>query len=358
MSKLIDFFLYLITPLLVLVGILDVFLKGVEVVEQKFSFEYPFWDYSPYTYGTLSVLGLVLGAIWYFREKGVEKSTFLHLRAERFIRIWMAFMMASYGFAKVLKTQFQVPEFIKDMPVGELHPFYLTWHYFGFSREYVLILAAAEIGGAVLILFQNTRLLGALILFPTLINIVFIDLFYQISPEALMVASYLALGSLYLLLLDFEKLRSILPSVNAFGFTIDRRVVVNWGIRIIVISAAYGLIWMYANDEPYEETYLNGVWAVDQIMNNSDDPISPNQRDSVLTKIYFQEKSGQTILEFNHRYRKHFTSLELSDQKDSLNINFGETSAILAIAQIDSGKIELQGLYQEDTLKIVASKLR
>lgn len=338
MSKFIDILLYLITPALVLVGALDFFLKGVEVLEQKFSMEYPFWDYSPYFYGVLSVLGMVLGVIWILREKRVVRSTFFHLAAERFIRVWMAFMIAGYGFAKVLKTQFQVPEFIKDMPVGELHPFYLTWHYFGFSRTYVLILAAIEIGGAGLILFRSTRLIGALMLFPTLLNIVLIDLFYQISPEALMVASYLTLGSLYLLLIDYEKLKSILPSIAiaSSGLPINGSEVAKWSIRILVISAAYGLISMYTSDQSKEETYLNGVWEVNEINKNSNQPVLPNQRDSILTKIYFQEKSGQTILEFNHRYRKHFTTLNLSEQKDSLNIDFGEASAKFAIDQIAS----------------------
>ncbi len=358
MGKFVNFLLYLIAPLLVLVGCLDLLFKVVEVAEEKLSFEYVHWDFSATIYTALSVLGLVAGVLWWFREQKSKRSDNLHLWSERFIRIWIAFIIAGYGFAKVLKTQFQVPEFVKDMPIGELHPFYLTWYYFGFSREYTLILAAVEIVGGVLVLFRATRLVGALVLFPAMLNIVFINLYYHISPDALMSASYLTLGALYLLLLDFNKIKELFPQIDRSDLRLNSFGIAKWGVRVLVMFAAFGLISMYANDKPTEESNLYGVWSVDTIEKNSEDPIVPNKRDSVLTKIYFEKKSGQTILEFNHRYRKQFMAFDLSAEKDSIKMDLGQSSLVMSMRQLDSGKVELRGLLEKDTLRIVTSKIR
>lgn len=357
-NKYVSLLVHLIAPVLVLVGLEDLFLKIVEVAEEKTTFEFAFWDQTRFTYWVLTILGLFLGVFWFFRESRRNALPILHVWSERFIRVWLSFMISGYGFAKVLKTQFQVPEFIKDIPVGELHPFYLTWHYFGFSREYVLILAAVEIGGAVLLLFRQTKLLGACILFPTMLNIVFIDTYYHISPEALMAASFFTVGTVYLLLLDFDKLKVLLPEIGFSLSRINGYTIGKWMIRIVVLMSAFGLIWMYAHDTPVKDSFLTGVWTVESIQKNSQPVIEPNQRDSVLTKMYFERKRGQSIMEFNHRYNKQFTSYHLSEDQDSVLIDLEGDAMNLAVQRLDSGQVVFHGLHGVDTIRIVVSKVR
>ena len=70
------------------------------------------------------------------------------------------------------------------MLTGKLAGLELTWTYFGFSHGMSAIIAFAQIGGSVLLLFRKTALLGVCLLLPVLLNIILIDIFYEIFAVA------------------------------------------------------------------------------------------------------------------------------------------------------------------------------
>jgi hypothetical protein len=290
----------ILASILVLVGALDLFLKFIELMELESEFVFPYWDAVNPIYRILVYLGIAFGVIWTFYENKKESiSIALQNYAQQFVRIWLAFMIGGYGFAKVLKTQFQVPEHIKDIPMGEQHPFWLTWYYFGFSREYALILAAVEIIGPILLLFRKTRLLGAVFLFPAMVNVLLINKYYHINPDAFLASIFFTLGVLYLLLLDFPILKATFLSfksdlnIQSYGKTILKNVV-----RLSIIVTSFGLIWLYAHDKEPNQKFLRGVWEVESTKNTGD---------SILAKVYFEyHPKGEAILLFNYNPKKEF----------------------------------------------------
>jgi hypothetical protein len=103
---------------------------------------------------------------------------------------WIAaVLLILYGFAKVNGAQFRMLDSELAKPLGEVSGFWLTWYYFGYSPAYKLLLAAVEIGGAVLLVIPQTSLLGALVLLPVAANILIIDILYGVNalPTAIAV---------------------------------------------------------------------------------------------------------------------------------------------------------------------------
>jgi len=132
------------------------------------------------------ILGIVAGIGFSFPWHKLESrrrinSGKLHAWLRGILRYWLAFEIATYGFAKVFKTQFAVSFLRDDTPVGRLSGFELTWNYYGHSYALSIIIASMQIGGSILLLFRHTTLLGVVILLPVLINIFLIDFFYQIA---------------------------------------------------------------------------------------------------------------------------------------------------------------------------------
>lgn len=114
----------------------------------------------------------------------------------RFVRVFVAFMVALYAVGKLGKGQFIYEGEIMQRPVGELSGFELTWVFFGHNYGYVVIIGLAQLAGAALLAFRRTSLLGALMLFPVMFNIVVVDIFYGIPAGATANALLFTLGLL------------------------------------------------------------------------------------------------------------------------------------------------------------------
>lgn len=178
------------------------------------------------------------------------------------IRYSMAYTVATYGFAKVLKTQFGVLYSRNDTPVGSLSGFELTWNYFGYSYKLAIILAVFQIGGGILLLFRRTTLLGVCLLMPVMVNIVLINIFYSIAVGAFLVSIIITGALIYLMVLNrepliraFFKTASNLPALNLSYF--------KYLIRLVVVALSFFTIYRYTmNEKPID---FVGKWKVDKL---------------------------------------------------------------------------------------------
>lgn len=84
--------------------------------------------------------------------------------------------MLSYGYSKLTLSQFYVSPENLTKPITETNPFYAAWYVFGSSRFYNISAGLIECIGAILLIFNKTVLLGAFVVFATLLNILIIDI--------------------------------------------------------------------------------------------------------------------------------------------------------------------------------------
>ena len=146
------------------------------------------------------------------------------------MRYWLAFQISFYGYAKLMNTQLFQDVYWNNTLTGKLAGLELTWTYFGFSHGMSAIIAFAQIGGSILLLFRKTTLLGVCILLPVLLNITLIDIFYGIfAPLALAIVFTLEL--LFLLLLRWKDLVEVFFRIPEVGPGILRSSV-RWVIRV------------------------------------------------------------------------------------------------------------------------------
>ena len=107
---------------------------------------------------------------------------------------YLALQLLAYGFDKVFKHQFYLPEpNTLYTPLGQLTPDLLYWSVMGVSRPYTVFSGLMEVVPAALLLFQRTRAVGGLVALGVLLNVAALNLGFDISVK---------LYSLFLLLLS------------------------------------------------------------------------------------------------------------------------------------------------------------
>lgn len=339
-----------------------------------------FWEqhseFVRYQLAAIPVLALagsiVYTWIWHRREKmGTVNSDLRHAWMQGIIRYWLAFEIASYGFAKILKTQFQTPDYGLDIPLGEVNGFGLTWYYFGYSYTLAVLIALFQIGGSILLLYRRTTLLGVMILLPVLVNIIFINIFYTISSGALFNSVIFTLGLVFLLLIDVEKLKA------AFWELVDRLPPVYLGhswvksvVRVLPIAAAFALIMYYVQTETSDRV-LKGTWRVEKLIRNGRVvPATAWLTDTtVWSRVYFSGWQGCAFSPNPYRYRPVESlrgSYTFDSLKNSLQIIVYSATAKKAkkdtlratISKRTPQSMWLQGVIYQDTVAMQLARLR
>ncbi len=125
-----------------------------------------------------------------------------------FLSYYLALTLLKYGADKIFKHQFYLPEpNTLYTPVGQLTPDMLFWSTMGSSYSYTVFSGIIEIIPALLLLFRKTRLLGILISFGVLVNVVMLNFGFDITVK--IYSSFLLIIALLLLAPYVKSLYSI-----------------------------------------------------------------------------------------------------------------------------------------------------
>jgi uncharacterized membrane protein YphA (DoxX/SURF4 family) len=112
-------------------------------------------------------------------------STGLRSRAYPAVLDWLryscAFLLYMYGWSKLAHLQFNLSSRLAPRPIGSLSGYELTWFYYGYSREYAVILGSIQLVCATLLLFRKTTFLAAVLTFPMAANILLINAFILVN---------------------------------------------------------------------------------------------------------------------------------------------------------------------------------
>ncbi|MCX6352782.1 MAG: hypothetical protein NTX03_13130 [Bacteroidetes bacterium] len=305
------------------------------------------------------VLSIFIAFLWQRSEKG-EK---LHHHFQTAICFYLAFVISVYGIAKILGTQFQTPYSILDQPIGKLNGYWLTWTYFGYSHTMALILGATQILGASLLLFRYTRLIGVFILLPVMVNIVLINHFYSISPLAYYNSLHYTFMLVFLMSLDFDKLKVAFLSrkekINIGWKTILLNV-----LRVAVIGVPFLFIYNLKSGTK-SNTKINGVWQVESVIRNNTILIPANFRDSVWSKIYFEGRNGR-IFKYNpDKFQTKDLSGDYTVDKilNTVKINFSnqtgnDDSLLLKYKFINDSILNMSSINKKDTLQLKLKRIK
>ncbi|MFC4632286.1 DoxX family membrane protein [Dokdonia ponticola] len=98
------------------------------------------------------------------------------------LRWYLVYFMISYGWAKVTLSQFGVHDpSIIEQPLREIDSFYVAWHLFERSPFFNIATGLLEILGGILLIFNRTVLIGALLVLSILAQILIIDIAFTMG---------------------------------------------------------------------------------------------------------------------------------------------------------------------------------
>ncbi|MBL1221846.1 hypothetical protein JET18_13420 [Chryseobacterium sp. L7] len=155
------------------------------IVKQVFQADHARIDFSSDSLSML-VLVILLLIISVFitaliKEKHLPKLLYF---SKEIAVLYIAVVLLKYGLDKIFKAQFYLPEpNILYSRFGNLDKDILFWSTMGTSRLYSISMGVFELLAALLILFRITRTLGLLISVGIVINILFINLGFDISVK-------------------------------------------------------------------------------------------------------------------------------------------------------------------------------
>lgn len=234
---------------------------------------------------TIVVLAVAGGLIWSLLDRNRPNYRHMYYWLRIIIRYYLAITMLSYGYAKLFKLQFPFPplEWLMQR-YGDSSPMRLAWSFMGYSDLYNYFTGGAEVLAGLLLFFRRTTLLGALLSFGVMGNVMVMNYSYDIPVKLL--STVCVVMSLYLMAEDYRRMyqfffttrspealrqlsiRELLP---AYWMRICRGVLkvlvlgffVVYGVKSSLEAQGY-----YGDRAP--RAYLHGIYEVEEFVRNGE----------------------------------------------------------------------------------------
>src|SRR6185436_4098436 len=159
---------------------------------------------------TLAAAGCVVWSIVGRKRMNYERPLFW---LRMILRYYVATAALSYGIIKLLVLQMPFPALSQlATPLGDLLPMRFSWLFIGYSVPYQFFSGAMETIAGLLLLFRRTITAGLFAATGAFMNVVMINLAYDVPVK--LYAAHLLFACLFLLALDSKRL---------FGFLVLNR---------------------------------------------------------------------------------------------------------------------------------------
>lgn len=282
-----------------------------------------------------------------------------------FIRYYLALQLFTYGFSKLFKWQFYLPEpntlYTK---VGDTYKDLLYWTSMGSSRGYSIFLGATEVIAAALLLWRRTYTAGALLSVGICINIVAVNFAFDISVK---------LYSLLLLLLSILLLLPFLAAIFRFFFLQQpvqlslpawqyKNVKERWirtGLKLVLVcSILADALYPYIssgnfNDDKVSRPLFHGAYRVDDNPRGSWGLGNPYQ-----WKRVFIHRQGYFIAENRSEQMKDY-QLKYDTLRQELLLNDYEQREdhLLRYSILNDSTLSIQGRWKNDSIAVLLRQI-
>lgn len=155
---------------------------------------------------SIAALGAIVWSVLDRKRQAYPRGAY-YLRA--MVRYYIATFALSYGIIKVFALQMTFPSLSQmATPLGDLLPMRLSWLFIGYSTSYQVFSGVMETVAGLLLLWRRTVTLGLIAAAGAFINVVMINLSYDVPVK--LFASHLLLACVFLLIQDAPRLLAFL----------------------------------------------------------------------------------------------------------------------------------------------------
>jgi len=225
-----------------------------------------------YGYGEwLVILGIsVIGSgIWYLFDKERKEYTKLNYWLRVIVRYRAGIGIIGFGFTKLLPVQMPYPSIgLLNTDFGDLTLQKIYWLSIGIVPWYQVFAGVVEVTAGMMLFFRKTTLLGAVLLFGALGDIVYVNFAYDGGVHVY--SSYFVLYGAFLILYDLPKLYNLLilervtvPKNYYPSFSLPWQKYLRIGLKTVTIAIFLGLLFyvqllnfLY---DPYKQPAISGV---------------------------------------------------------------------------------------------------
>ena len=163
------------------------------------------YDYSRFL--LIAFLAIIGTISWVFIDSKYQKSYDVKLNRliRTILRYHVGLTLIIYGLSKVFMLQFgEMGLDTLESKVGDNNAMGFLWTFMSYSKFYTMSTGWIEFIGGVLLLFRRTTFIGAFILFISMVNVVLIDIGYDVRVK--MFAIHLLIMTVLLLSSHFKSL--------------------------------------------------------------------------------------------------------------------------------------------------------
>jgi hypothetical protein len=220
--------------------------------------------------GFLLFISLILGLFTQNRISQRKREHLFNLSIT-IAAFYLSLILFKYGLDKLFKVQFNQPEpNLLYTPLGLLDKDILFWSTMGTSRAYNLFMGCMEILPAVLLLFQRTRIIGAIIATGVLLNVVAINFSFDISVK--LFSSFLLFLALFISWRGIKQIfdlfilkRDVKPVTSATNLTTNKNYKLIKSLMVLFVLAEAFYPHLKSgnfNDDNAPRPLLHGAYEV------------------------------------------------------------------------------------------------
>ena len=329
---------------------------------------------------TFLLLAIVVCLVWTLFDRRRNNYNKLDYWLCVFTRYYIAMVAFLFGFNKLLAIQMLFPTLSQlATPLGDFLPMRLSWMFMGYSTPYQVFSGAMEVLAGLLLLSRRTATFGTLVATGVFINVMTIDLSYDIGVKIF--SMRLVLMCFFLLTHEYKRIISFFilnkpaeaGSIYNVSFSKKWMRITRIVLKLIFIGSAVG--WMfYTTLDSYKQINTpkntgpvkTGVYDVVTFVLNKDTIPSLTTDTLRWQDIIFDEnyvsfgsvKSNDTL--FRRRYNRGYFSFFTDTVKQTIGFKKfpTDTSFIFFFNYLlpDSNTIQLRGKVRNDSLFVTLKK--
>lgn len=281
------------------------------------------------------------------------------------VSYYLALQLLIYGFNKVFKWQFYLPEpNTLFTPIGQSYPDLLYWSTMGISREYSIFLGMLEVIAAILLLFKRSRVAGAVLAAGLLLNIVAVNFSFNISVK---LHSAFLLWLSGLVLYQYAKPLAAFFSGDPGGKMIFIPAVrqqkgCSWAKLCVVLflfASTLSVYWKARNwnDDTTARPPFHGAYNVVQFIRNND-TLPPLLTDEFRWRRVFVHRRNYLVVQWMNDEMEDYTfSSDTTAHEWHLNRTDKDPGYTFAYVQPNDSTLFLSGIVQEDTIQLQLDKI-